>query len=181
MAHFLCPQKGHCEGECRKVCDATGELILAVRSKIDARMEKEFGQTCACAKDASAAPCAVCDFLKARVVAPVLKEKIKSHLEHPEAAASHACSFLKGSACDGCAQELTNVLWEKFSVVLFDRIADFRGAVRAQAALRITAAGGKLCDCLKGAASCAAAPTPRARRSRRPSSCPCSSRRWKPA
>lgn len=160
LAHFLCPQKGHCEGECRKVCDAAGELILAVRSKIAARMEKEFGQTCPCAKDASAAPCAVCEFLKTRVAAPVLKEKIKAHLEHPEAAASHACSFLKGSACDGCAQELANVLWEKFSVVLFDRIADFRGAVRAQAIVKITAAGGQLCDCLKGAAPCASCSDP---------------------
>lgn len=152
MAHFLCPQKGHCEGECRKICDATGELIHSVRAKIVARMEKECGQTCACAKDPSAPPCAVCEFLKTRVVVPVLKEKIKSHLEHPEAASGHACTFLKGSACEGCASELADVLWEKFRVLLFDRIADFKGAVRAQAIVKITAAGGQLCDCLKGAA-----------------------------
>jgi hypothetical protein len=154
MAGLLCPQKGHCEGECRKVCDATGELILAVRSKIGARMEKEFGQACACAKDPAAAPCATCDFLKTHVVVPVLQEKIKGRMEHPEAAATHNCTFLKGSACESCANELTNVLWEKFSVLLFDRIADFKGAVRAQAIVRITAAGGPLCECLKGAASC---------------------------
>lgn len=152
MAQFLCPQKGHCEGDCRKICDATGELILSVRSKIVARMEKECGQACACAKDSSAPPCAVCEFLKTRVVAPILKDKIKSHLKHPEAAVSHACTFLKGSTCEGCASELADVLWEKFRVVLFDRIADFKGAVRAQAIGKITAAGGQLCDCLKGAA-----------------------------
>jgi hypothetical protein len=156
MAGLLCPQKGHCEGECRKVCDATGQLVLAVRSKIATRMEKEFGQTCACAKDPSAAPCAVCDFLKVRVVAPVLKEKIKAYLDHPEVTAAHRngqCTFLKGSVCDGCAEELANVLWEKFSVLLFDRIADFKGAVRARAIIRVTASGNPLCECLKGAAA----------------------------
>jgi hypothetical protein len=155
MAELLCPQKGHCEGECRKVCDATGELVLAVRSKIAARMEKDFGQTCACAKDPSAAPCAACEFLKVRVVVPVLKEKIKARLEHPEASGSHSgspCTFLKGSPCEGCVEELTNVLYEKFSVLLFDRIADFKGAVRSRVILRLTSAGVPLCDCLKDAA-----------------------------
>jgi hypothetical protein len=155
MAGLLCPQKGHCEGECRKVCDATGELVLAVRSRIASRMEKEFGQTCACAKDPSVAPCAVCDFLKTRVVIPVLKERIAIRLEHPEAAPTHpagACTFLKGSPCEGCVEEMTNVLWEKFSVLLFDRIADFKGAVRARVILRLAQSGTPMCECLKGAA-----------------------------
>jgi hypothetical protein len=155
MAGLLCPEKGHCEGECRKVCDATGELVLAVRSKIAARMEKEFGQTCACAKDPSAAPCAVCEFLKTRAVAPVLKERIKARLDHPESVATHSgtpCTFLKGSACQGCVDEVTGILWERFSVLLFDRIADFKGAVRARAIIRLTEAGRPICECLKGAA-----------------------------
>jgi hypothetical protein len=160
LANLVCPKGGHCEGDCRKMCDAAGEVLAAVRTRLHARFVQEYGPllACTCSKDGSPSACATCDFLKAQVLIPTLKAKMEARSCHPGAPATHPvpgqagktdCSFPSSPACLGCVDELSNVLWEKMRMLLFDRLADFAGAVRAEVAIRVARAGAPSCECLK--------------------------------
>ena len=120
---IMCPFKGDCEGECRKLCDRGGEALVAVHQKMAVSLKATTK------KDASAhiagtckeADCKDCASLNDKVFGPVIKAHINTRMaamggkavkhsvkDSSGKTSEMTCTFLTGKLCSACVDEMTN-------------------------------------------------------------------------
>lgn len=163
LAGMLCTKDGVCEGKCAEVCAQSGKLLTAVRSNLGARMKAQFGESCPCTSGAcSEEHCPACEFLKTKVFAPLLREKVASRLTSAPINLTHVarggdgklveapCTFIKGETCPHCVRELSDATWQKANELLFDPMGAFVKAVHERVVSQIKADGRFMCPCLTG-------------------------------
>jgi hypothetical protein len=163
MAGVLCSKEGECEGKCREACEQAAVTLHAVRNAVGERMKKEFGDKCPCTSgECTAENCVTCEFVKTKIFAPVLREKVAARLNDGKISLSHfirvddgkardvSCVFLKGEVCTHCVDELVDATWKKANTMLFADIGATVEAVHSRIMERAKAEGGPKCPCLKG-------------------------------
>jgi len=163
VAGLIFSKDSPCDGKCREASAQTAVMLHAVRAAVGERMKKEFGEKCPCTSgECTAENCAMCAFVRSKIVALLLREKVAARLGNDTIGLTHfvrtedgdlreaSCTFLKGETCPHCVRELAEATWNKANEVLFAPIGAFVQDVRKRVLEKVNSDGGAKCACTKG-------------------------------
>jgi hypothetical protein len=113
--HKGCCKAEKCEGEQKKTCDQVAASVKAGLAKFGEKAKKEGIKCEECAKAKDGGPCTGCSDMVVKVVVPYLKSQAEAKdathtLGQGDKKETIKCSLLKGPACKGCAEEMSDAI-----------------------------------------------------------------------